>query len=144
MKISYLKLAIKFLFGGREAVLDYVLDIANNCVAALSDANKEKVQAVVAALNRLLALCDRLLTWCPAKWRTQFLNVTLCIGCVANAAEDLEITKDELAEIADKFKIAYADWRTDDSTNLLGDLAQEDATVGAAVPCGPTNTEEAE
>ncbi len=130
MKISYIKIAIKFLFGGKEGVLDYLLDLANSAVAALSDANKEKAKAVVAFLDKLIPLMDKLLSWCPQKWRRQFLAVTMCLAAVANAAEDLQVTKEELAEIADKFRLAYAEWRVDDNAaNLLGKLAEETETA---------------
>lgn len=127
MKISYLKIALKYVFGGKEAVLDYILDLANNAVSLISQENQEKTKKVVAFLEKLLALCDKLVVWCPAKWRKQFLAVSLCIGSVVNAAEDLKVTKAELAEIADKFRLAYAAWRVDDNAaqNLLGKLADE-------------------
>ena len=126
MKISYIKIAIKFLFGGKEGVLDYLLDLANSAVALLPQARKDRLAEIIAFLNKLLGLSESLVTWCPTKWRKAWLQTSLALAAVVNAAEDLQVTKTELADVIDKFRLAYAAWRTDDNAaNLLGDLAKE-------------------
>jgi len=124
MKISYLKIAIKYVFGGKGAVLDYVLDLANNAVAALSDANKDKVKAVLAFAEKLLALMDKLVVFCPKKWRKAWLETSVALAAVVNAAEDLEVTPEELQDVTDKFRLAYAAWRVDDSASVPSEAAQ--------------------
>ena len=126
MKISYIKLAIKFLFGGKEGVLDYLLDLANSAVALLPQARKDRLAEIIAFLDKLLGLSESLVTWCPAKWRKAWLQTSLALAAVVNAAEDLQVTKTELADVIDKFRLAYAAWRTDDdSGSILADLAKE-------------------
>lgn len=128
MKISYIKIAIKFLFGGKEGVLDYLLDLANSAVALLPQARKDRLAEIIAFLNKLLGLSESLVTWCPAKWRKAWLQTSLALAAVVNAAEDLQVTKTELADVIDKFRLAYAEWRTDDDSvggSILADLAKE-------------------
>ena len=126
MKISYIKLAIKFLFGGKEGVLDYLLDLANSAVALLPQARKDRLAEIIAFLDKLLGLSESLVTWCPTKWRKAWLQTSLALAAVVNAAEDLQVTKTELADVIDKFRLAYAAWRTDDdSGSILADLAKE-------------------
>ena len=126
MKISYIKIAIKYLFGGKEGVLDYLLDLANSAVALLPQARKDRLAEIIAFLNKLLGLSESLVTWCPAKWRKAWLQTSLALAAVVNAAEDLQVTKTELADVIDKFRLAYAAWRTDDdSGSILADLAKE-------------------
>ena len=45
MNISKLKLAWKFITGGREGVLDYALDCANTFTDRLADAKKEDIKS---------------------------------------------------------------------------------------------------
>ena len=130
MKISYIKLAIKFLFGGKEGVLDYLLDLANSAVALLPQARKDRLAEIIAFLDKLLGLSESLVTWCPTKWRKAWLQTSLALAAVVNAAEDLQVTKTELADVIDKFRLAYAAWRTDDdSGSILADLAEETETA---------------
>ena len=124
MKINYIKIALKYVFGGKEAVLDYILDLANDAVAALSDANKDKVKAVLAFAEKLLALMDKLVVFCPKKWRKAWLETSVALAAVVNAAEDLEVTKDELTGVSANFRLAYAAWRVDDSASVASEAAQ--------------------
>ena len=116
MKVSYIKLAMKYLFGGKEAVLDYILDLANAAVANLSAANKEKIKAAVALAENLLGWMDKLLAFCPQKWRGAWNETTLALAAVVNAADDLEVTPEELKDVTAKFAVAYAAWRAPDTT----------------------------
>ena len=126
MKISYIKIAIKYLFGGKEGVLDYLLDLANSAVALLPQARKDRLAEIIAFLDKLLGLSESLVTWCPMKWRKAWLQTSLALAAVVNAAEDLQVTKTELADVIDKFRLAYAEWRTDDNSgSILADLAEE-------------------
>ena len=53
MTISKLKLIWKFLFGGKEAVLDYVIDVANNLVAKISDAKQDEIKGYLAVAQNI-------------------------------------------------------------------------------------------
>ncbi len=115
MKVSYTKVLFKYVFGGKEAVLDYILDLANTAVASLSTDNKEKIKSVLEFAKKLLALMDKLTVFCPAKWRGAWQSTTLALAAVVSAAEDLSITPEELTDCTTKFQVAYALWRTPDS-----------------------------
>lgn len=123
MKISYAKIAFKYVFGGKEAVLDYILDLANTAVASLSTDNKEKIKSVLEFANKLLALMDKLLVFCPAKWRGAWQSTTLALAAVVSAAEDFSITSEELTDCKTKFQVAYALWRTPDTVTETEALA---------------------
>lgn len=125
MKISYVKIAMKYVFGGKEAVLDYILDLANAAVANLSTDNKEKIKSVLDFTNKLLALMDKLLTFCPQKWRGAWQSTMLALAAVTNAAEDLNITPEELTDCTTKFQVAYALWRTPDTVTETTSVASE-------------------
>lgn len=132
MKVSYIKLAMKYLFGGKEAVLDYILDLANAAVANLSAANKEKIKAAVALAENLLGWMDKLLAFCPQKWRGAWHETTLALAAVVNAADDLEVTPEELKDVTAKFAVAYAAWRAPDEGTLLAALAEDTAVADEA------------
>lgn len=113
MNISKLKLAWKFITGGREGVLDYALDIANNFTNRIADAKKEEIKDYLSTARRILGALDSISWLCPAKWLHAY---TLTIGAFADlvaALEDLQITREELTTVCNAFQLAYSDWRAE-------------------------------
>ena len=113
MEISKLKLAVKFIFGGREAALDYVLDCANTFAAKLPDARKEDLKAYLATARKILDTLDAISWLCPAKWRKAYLVTVGAFTDLATSFTDLVLTADELAGLVEAFQIAYAAWRAE-------------------------------
>lgn len=113
MNISKLKLAWKFITGGREGVLDYVLDIANTFTNRIADAKKEELKDYLATARRILGALDSISWLCPASWLHPY---TLTVGAFADlvaALEDLKITREELTAVCNAFQLAYAAWRAE-------------------------------
>lgn len=113
MNISKLKLAWKFITGGREGVLDYALDVANTFSARLPDAKKGDLKAYLSTARGILGTLDSIYWLCPSKWLHAY---TLTVGAFADlvsSLDDLKVTKDELTAVCDNFKLAYAAWRAE-------------------------------
>lgn len=113
MKISKLKIAWKFVTGGREGVLDYALDVANTFADRLPAAKKDDLgKALATARNILATLCA--LSWlCPKKWRHAYALTLSAFDDLVAALADLNVTPDELTAVCNAFRIAYAAWRAE-------------------------------
>ena len=113
MNISKLKIVWKFLFGGREAVLDYILDTANSLVAKIGDAKRSEIVAYLAQAKSILSAFERYSWLCPAKWQNAYGLTLSAFADVVQALTDLKLTGDEVTQICAAFQTAYAAWRAD-------------------------------
>ena len=113
MNISKLKLAWKFITGGREGVLDYALDIANTFADRLPDAKKEDIKDYLATARNLLATLDSLSWLCPSKWRPAYVLTLAAFADLVDALDDLKVTQDELTAVCNAYQLAYASWRAE-------------------------------
>ena len=111
--MSKIKIIWKFLFGGREAVLDYILDTANSLVAKISEAKQEEVKGYLAQAETILATLDKYSWLCPQKWLAAYTATLSAFADVVAALDDLSLTSDEIAKIVAAFQTAYAAWRAD-------------------------------
>ncbi len=116
MNISKFKLVWKYLTGGKEAVLDYVLDVANTLVQKISTARQEEIKGYLATAVKILDKLDSLSWLCPAKWKTAYKLTVDAFANVVKALTDLNVTAEEIDGIVTAFQSAYCAWRTDDST----------------------------
>ena len=114
MNISKLTIVWKFLTGGREAVLDYVLDVANNLVARLGDAKQDEIKGYLAIAQRILKRLEDLTWLCPKKWLAAYGATLSAFGDLVEALTDLKVTAEEIQSVVTAFQSAYAAWRTDD------------------------------
>ena len=113
MNISKIKLAWKFITGGREGVLDYALDVANTFADRLADAKKEDIKDYLSTARSILNTLDSLSWLCPSKWRQAYALTLSAFADLVAALNDLKLTQDELTAICDAFRIAYAAWRAE-------------------------------
>ena len=113
MNISKLKLAWKFITGGREGVLDYALDCANTFADRLADAKKEDLKSYLATARKVLDTMSAVSWLCPKKWLAAYEETVAAFGALVAALDDLNITKDELMDVCNSFRIAYAAWRAE-------------------------------
>lgn len=113
MNISKFKLVLKFLFGGGESALDYVLDCANTLAAKLPDAKKEDIKGYLAIAKKTLDTLDAVSWLCPARWQKAYWATTYAFADLVDALDDLTLTADELAKVANAFQLAYAAWRAE-------------------------------
>ena len=111
--ISKFKILWKFLFGGKEAVLDYVIDVANNLVAKISDAKQDEIKGYLASAKSVLAKMSDLTWLCPQKWLAAYGATLSAFGDLVEALEDLKVTAEEITEVVTAFQSAYDAWRTE-------------------------------
>ena len=113
MNISKFKIVWKFLTGGREAVLDYVLDVANNLVARLGDAKQDEIKGYLASAKSVLAKMSDLTWLCPQKWLAAYGATLSAFGDLVDALADLKVTAEEITEVVAAFQTAYSAWRAE-------------------------------
>lgn len=112
MNISKFKLLIKFLFGGTEAALDYLLDVFNNIMSSESVARR--IEQAVNIGRFIVEFMDDHQSWCPSKWLPYYRAVYTAIMSVVDAFSDGKVTPDDIKRVKEQFQIAYATWRSDD------------------------------
>lgn len=113
MNISKLKLAWKFLTGGREGILDYALDCANTFADRIADAKREDIKSYLSTARNILDTLNSLSWLCPSKWRQAYALTVNAFANLISALSDLKITPDELTSVCKSFKLSYAEWRAE-------------------------------
>ena len=113
MNISKLKLAWKFLTGGREGVLDYALDCANTFADRIADAKREDIKSCLSTARNILDTLNSLSWLCPSKWRQAYSFTLSAFGDLVAALDDLKVTQDELTAVCNSFRLAYSEWRAE-------------------------------
>ncbi len=113
MNISKFTLIWKFLFGGKEAVLDYVIDVANNLFAKLADAKQEQVKGYLVQAQNVLTTMESIKWLCPSKWQKAYAETVDAFATVVTALTDLNVTIAEVNECYAAFQTAYCAWHAD-------------------------------
>jgi hypothetical protein len=113
MKVSVWKMLWKRLWGGKEAVFDYLLDLANNCVDRIPGATKERLAEVYKAAVDIRARMEALGWIVPKAWRKYYAGVLDCLDAVLSAVSDGRVTGGELSGLVESFRSAYAAWRAE-------------------------------
>ena len=135
MNISKFKLVWKFLTGGREAVLDYILEIANNLVGKLATAKQDEIKGYLATAEKILDKLDSLSWLCPSKWQNAYTVTLAAFADVIAALSDLKVTPDEVNGVIAAFQNAYCSWHTDDEVKTVaasGECADGSCTAKSA------------
>ena len=114
MNISKLKIAFKYLFGGMEAVVDYLLDIVNQALAAIDPAKRAKIAAAYNTLCKVLATMTSLAWLVPTKWQSAYRMTISAVSDAADALADFKIEAAELTKVKDAFNAAVMAWRSGD------------------------------
>lgn len=106
-----LTLGTKFLFGGWESALDYLLSFLNTYLAKENIANKvDKVRDTAAwALDWLM----KLRVYVPTKWRNEYNAVIDVVADVIAVANDGKLTATEIKALATSFTEAKKMWDAD-------------------------------
>ncbi len=113
IKISKLKLAWKFITGGREGVLDYALDVANSLADRIPDAKRDEIRGYFGMATKILNALDALSFLCPKRWYRAYAVTQAAFADLVSALSDLKLTADETAHVVDAFRTAYAAWRAE-------------------------------
>jgi hypothetical protein len=119
MNISKIKLVWKFLTGGREAVLDYILEIANNLVGKLATAKQDEIKGYLSTAQSILTKLDAYSWLCPSKWQKAYTVTLAAFADVIVALEDLKVTPGEVNGVIAAFQNAYCSWHTDDEVKTV-------------------------
>lgn len=114
MNISKLKIAFKYLFGGMEAVVDYLLDIVNQALAAIDPTKRKKIAAAYNTLCKVLATMTSLAWLVPTKWQSAYKATLGAVADAADALADFKIEAAELTKVRDAFNAAVIAWRGGD------------------------------
>lgn len=114
MNISKFKIVIKFLFGGKEAVLDYVLDVANDFVAKLGEKKQTELKGYLLQARKILAALEKYSNLCPNKWIEPYMETVEAFSHIVDALDDLKVTPEEIVAIYTSFTKAYSTWRSND------------------------------
>lgn len=104
-------LGTKFLFGGWESALDYLLGFLNDFLA--KDGIADKVKKVYDTAKWGLDWLYKLRPYVPLKWCTEYEVIMDVIGDVLSVAKDGKIESAELTALAAAFKEAKAKWDED-------------------------------
>ena len=109
--LNKITLGTKFLFGGWESALDYLLGFLNDYLARDNVAAKvDKVRKTCSwALDWLL----KLRAYVPEKWRTEYSIIVDIIADVIAVANDGKLTADEMRGLAQSFSDAKLKWEED-------------------------------
>lgn len=101
----------KFLFGGWESALDYLLGFLNDYLAKADVAAKVKEVHSTAlwALDWLLKLS----AFIPEKWRDEYAIIMSLVGDIVAVAKDGKVEAKELTALAESFKEAKEKWDED-------------------------------
>ena len=113
MNISKMKIVWKFLTGGREAVIDYVLDVGNTIADRLPDAKRDEIGRYLSTARKILDTMGAVSWLCPKKWLAAYEETVAAFGALVAALDDMKVTKEEIEKVADSFKLAYAAWRAE-------------------------------
>ena len=119
MNISTIKIAIKYLFCGVSGVVDYLLGALNSALAGMTDATRQKVQGALNLAQKVLATLTALKWLCPIKWQTAYKATVDAVADAVAALEDLEITSDEVAIVADRIRAALVAWNAPDDETCV-------------------------
>lgn len=114
MNISKLKIAFKYLFGGMESVVDYLLDIVNQALAAIDPTKRKKIAAAYNTLCKVLATMTSLAWLVPTKWQSAYKATLGAVADAADALADFKIEAAELTKVRDAFNAAVIAWRCGD------------------------------
>lgn len=104
-------LGTKFLFGGWEAALDYLLNFLNEFLARPNVADKAaKLRSTCEyALNFML----RLKEYVPEKWQNEYNAIIDVVADIIAVTRDNRITAEEVKTLAASFAEAKKLWEED-------------------------------
>lgn len=114
MTISKFKVVLKYIFGGIDSVMEYLLEIVNEALAKIDTENRAKIAAAYNTILNVLATLNALAWLCPARWQSAYRNTIGAVEAVANALMDFTIEPAELTNVKDAFNAAVTAWRGGD------------------------------
>lgn len=127
MNISEIKLGLTALWGfinplnifhpfesAADNVISYLLNIANQVLAAIDPDKRAKIAAAYNTLCKVLATMTSLAWLVPTKWQSAYRMTISAVSDAANALADFKIEAVELTKVKDSFNAAVLAWRGGD------------------------------
>lgn len=102
----------KFLFGGWESALDYLLGFLNDYLAKPNIA--ENAKKVYDTASWAVSWFSKLENFVPQKWHNEYASILHVALSIVDVAADGQISSDEINDLVEAFKIAKAKWDEDD------------------------------
>ena len=107
-----LNIGIRYLFGGYDAALSYLLKFVNEFL------EKEAVYAKVERINNVMSwTLNKVLSlskYVPEKWMNEFSAITMVLADIIDVTKDGKITEEELSSLTASFKEAKLSWEKED------------------------------
>lgn len=100
----------KFVFGGFEAVTDYLLKLLNELLSngVVADRIKKVCDYTVA----ILAFLKKYEKYCPAIWADDFIKLMAVIQVLVDVFADSKVTPDEAQKVIANVQQTISDWMT--------------------------------
>ena len=106
-----IKLGTKFLLGGWEPALDYLLEFFNDYLGKENVA--PNVAKVVETAKYVLDWLVKLTPYVPEKWRNEYDAISGVVADIIAVAKDGKLDSDEIVALVDSFKEAKKKWEED-------------------------------
>jgi hypothetical protein len=101
-------LGAKFLFGGFESAVDYLMTLLNEFLA--KDGVAQRVQEVREFVAKILSYMEKYEKYCPAIWVPHYEKLTEAVKSLVDITEDGKITSEELEKAIAAVKAAVDEW----------------------------------
>lgn len=122
MNASTFKTIVKYLFGGTDGVVKYLLGVVNYALSQIEPEKKVKTAAIYNVIKKALAIMNVFKCLCPTKWQNAYEKTQIAVYKCVNAIEDFEITPEELSSVRTCLAVAYKSWCEDDDVLVDNDL----------------------
>lgn len=111
-------LGTKFLFGGWESALDYLLGFLNQYLEkkGLTD----DIKKLQKTLDWALGWATKIGKYVPNKWRNEYFAICDIIADIISVCEDGKLTTDEVKALSEAFAEAKRKWEEDDEDIIEG------------------------
>ena len=93
-----------------EEIAQLALDKVNKVLE--QPVNAERVKKARDVLVKAHSVMVDYVDWCPAKWLAEFISIRSIVASVIGALDDGKLDLAEGKALVEKFKVAYAEWRT--------------------------------
>ena len=101
-------LGAKYLFGGFESAIDYLMGLLNEFLGR--DDVAGKVQEVREFVAKILSYMKKYEKYCPAIWVTHYGKLMAAVQTLVDITEDGKVTSEELEKAIADVKAAIDEW----------------------------------
>lgn len=113
LDINWLKVISMNIFN-KAALYEYALDKANTAVNMLLNANAGTIQTIREKIARINARLVKYSDYIPAPWLPDAQRINQLLLEIFRVTDDSQITSDEFKGLAEKFQIAYSQFKSED------------------------------